>query len=224
MKHNTDQFEHDLFQMAEQEQMILPKTLYRKTEDTLCRLPKQRRRLCMTWKGSLALAAALIALCSVTVLAAAGAVQQRMEAMNEQEIEDYFVQLYTSRLGSDHYSRPLTDAEQIRLEELTGSYEQDAVFPEKVLTMIPAPDQYRGKGVAFARDSSTFFLPENAMSDEELLQIIDFLHRREYSLQTMNEKLSSGEITFPEGAIRQEKEARGTASKTETSDTTHDPD
>ena len=145
----------------------------------------------MNWKRALILAAALTALCSATVMAAVSAVQQRMEAMNEQEIEDYFVQIYASRLGADHYSRPLTDREQTRMEELRQSYEQSALFPEKALTMISSAEAYNGKGIAFSKDSSTFFLPEQDMSDEELLQIIDFRRRRDYSLQAMKEKIAA---------------------------------
>lgn len=204
MKKRDDSFEQELFRMADQEKMIPPDSLYEKIEHIFDYLSDQRSRFRINWKKTLILAAALAAMCSVTVLAAVSAVQQRMEAMNEQEIEDYFVQIYASRPGADHYSRPLTDSEQTRMEELRQSYEQSALFPEKVLTMIPSAEAYSGKGIAFSRDSSTFFLPEETMTDEELLQIIDFRRRRDYSLQNMNEKIAAGETAFPEEQIRQE--------------------
>ena len=209
MKKRMDPFEQKLFQMADQEKMILPDTLYEKTEHTFDHLSKHSFAFRMNWKRALILAAALTALCSATVMAAVSAVQQRMEAMNEQEIEDYFVQIYASRLGADHYTRPLTDREQTRMEELRQSYEQSALFPEKALTMISSAEAYNGKGIAFSKDSSTFFLPEQDMSDEELLQIIDFRHRRDYSLQAMKEKIAAEEATFPEDAIRQEAASAG---------------
>lgn len=204
MKKATDRFEQRLFRMADQEHMILPDRLYQKAEHTLKHLPKQKPVFRMNWKKAVVLAAALAALSSATVLAAVGAVRQRMEAMNEQEIEDYFIQLHAGRTGADHYSRPFTDSEQARMETLNSAYEQEAVFPEKSLAMIGAPEAYSGKGIAFSRDTSTFFLPEETMSDEELLQLIDFRHRRDYSLQTVNEKLVAGEAEFPEEPIRQE--------------------
>lgn len=209
MKKRMDPFEQKLFQIADQEKMILPDTLYEKTEHTFNHLSKHSFAFRMNWKRALILAAALTALCSATVMAAVSAVQQRMEAMNEQEIEDYFVQIYASRLGADHYSRPLTDREQTRMEELRQSYEQSALFPEKALTMISSAETYNGKGIAFSKDSSTFFLPEQDMSDEELLQIIDFRRRRDYSLQAMKEKTAADEAAFPEDAIRQEAASAG---------------
>lgn len=205
MRNNADRFEQNLFQMAEQEQMVLPETLYRKVDDTLVSLAGRRTVFRMTWRRSVILAAALIAMCSVTVTAAVGAVQRRMEAMNEQEMEEYFVQINTSRLGADNYNRPYMDTERQRMQELRTSYEQEAVFPEKVLTMIDSPGEYGGKGVAFYKDTSTFFFPEQAMSDEELLQIIDFMHRRDYSLQKMNEKMAAGQLQLPSGQTEGEK-------------------
>lgn len=214
MKRGTDPLEQQLFQMADQEKMILPDTLYEKTEPIFVRLSKQRSGFRMNWKRTLALAAVLTALCSVTVMAAVSAVQQRMEAMNEQEISDYFAQIQTSRVGADHYSRPFTEHEQTRMEELKISYEEAAVFPEKVLTMIPTAKAYKGKGIAFSKDNSTFFLPEEDMSDEELLQIIDFRHRRDYSLQIMNEKITAGETVFLEEQICQEDDFAAAARET----------
>lgn len=205
MKNKTNQSEQDLFQMAEQEKIILPDTLYRKVDSTLGSLPKRRRTFKMTWKKSVILAAALIAVCSCTVMAAVGAMQQRMEAMNEQEIEDYFLQIHTSRLGADNYNRPLTDAERSRMEALTASYEQEALFPEKSLMMISAPEKYSGTGVAFYKNTSTFFLPKDTMDDEGLLQIIDFLHKRDYSLRTMNEKITADEAPSIAEQLAEEK-------------------
>lgn len=220
-----DQFEQKLFRMAGQEQMVLPDTLHKKIDDILVSLPETERRWRLNWKTSLILAAALTMMLSVTVSAAVGALRERMEAMNEKEIEDYFLQLYTSKLGMDNYNRPMTDAEKQRLETLAASYEEEALFPQGVLAMIPEPEAYKGKGVAFYKDTGTFFFPEGEMSDEELLQIIDFRHRRDYSLQKMNEQLLSGETEFPREEIIEEKEARieATAADILQSDAIWDP-
>ena len=48
------------------------------------------------------------------------------------------------------------------------------VFPEGALKRIEAASEYNGNGVAFLASRGTFFLPEKALSDEEILQIIDF--------------------------------------------------
>lgn len=214
MKKKTDRFEQELLHLAEQEKMIVPETVYRKVDDTLVSLSAGPIRKKMTWKKAVLLAAALTAMCSVTVTAAVGALQRRMEAMNQKEIADYFVQIYTSKLGADNYNRPMKEEERNRMAQLRVSYEQEAVFPQKALTMLSSPDAYKGKGVGFYKETSTFFLPEKDMSDEELLQIIDFVHRRDYSLQVMKDKITESETSFlieeiTEDEGKEEKEKTG---------------
>lgn len=214
MKKKTDRFEQELLHLAEQEKMIVPETVYRKVDDTLVSLSAGPIRKKMTWKKAVLLAAVLTAMCSVTVTAAVGALQRRMEAMNQKEIADYFVQIYTSKLGADNYNRPMKEEERNRMAQLRVSYEQEAVFPRKTLTMLSSPDAYKGKGVGFYKETSTFFLPEKDMSDEELLQIIDFVHRRDYSLQVMKDKITESETSFlieeiTEDEGKEEKEKTG---------------
>ena len=216
MKNKADQLEQDLFRMAQREKMILPETVYKEVDDRLSEIHRSKRLGRMTWKRAVILAAALVAMCSLTVTAAVGALQRRMEAMNEREMEDYFVQIYTSRLGADNYSRPLTDTERERMGRLRTSYEEEAVFPDRTLTMISDPEEYKGKGVAFYKDTSTFFLPEESMSDEELLEVIDFVYKRDYSLQAMNQKIEEGEIPFPEQQIAQQAAQQEAAGEKET--------
>lgn len=198
-------FEQELFQMAEGEEMIPPDTLQDRIDDILVSLPKHRKYR-MTWKKSVILAAVLTAMFSVTVTAAVSVLQQRMEAMNEKEMEEYFVQIYRNAIGVDNYNRPYTESEKERMAQLREAYEETGLFPQSTLTMISEPEAYRGKGVAFYGNTATFFFPEKEMSDEELLQVIDFMEKRDYSLQVMNEKLAAGEIESPTETVKQELE------------------
>lgn len=220
-----DKWEQNLWEMAQREKMITPVSLNERIDDMLVSLPRQRRIFRMTWKKSVILAAALTAMLSFTVTAAVSAWRQRMEAMNEQEMKEYFIQIWTNKIGRDNYNRPYTDAEKARMKELRASYENEALFPNGILTMIDAPEEYKGKGVAFYGDTSTFFFPDKEMSDEELLQIIDFMYKRDYSLQAMNNKIEAGEIEFPEEEIREEKEQEmeATDSALLQSDAIYDP-
>lgn len=196
-----DKFEQDLFDMAKREKLVVPDAVYAKVDDTLDGITTHERFFRMNLKKSLALAAVFVMLFSVTVSAAVGALRQRMEAMNEQEMEEYFVNIYTAKIGVDSYNRPYTDAEKTRMKELRLAYEEEALFPAGILTMISEPEEYKGRGVAFYGNTATFFFPNKEMSDEELLQIIDFQYKRDYSLKVMNEKIDTGEIEFPTDAI-----------------------
>lgn len=202
-----DKFEKKLFQMAAGEEVVLPGTLKDKIDKALNCLPAHgqpaglRRgkifSLRMNPQKAAALFAALIMLLSITATAAAGLLRQRMEEMNREKMEEYFVQIYTTKTGMDNYNRPYTLTEQERMDELLEAYQEQGVFPRGELTMIDAPDEYRGKGVAFLKSTSTFFFPEEEMDDEELLQILDFYHKRDYSLAKMNEMTQSGEDMLP---------------------------
>ncbi len=63
--------------------------------------------------------------------------------------------------------------------------------------------------LAFITEDSMFVLPERALTDEELLQIIDFYYKRDYSLMTSKEDLScevfSVDDAVEENAVEQMK-------------------
>ena len=198
-----DKWEETLFRMADQEQIVMPESLSDKIEEALCKPVEAKFH--MNWRKSLILAAALTMLASATAVASVGALRERMEAMNREKLEEYFTQIYTTKIGVDNYNRPYTDTEKERMDELRESYENEARFPKGELTMIEKPEEYKGKGVALLGDTTTFFFPAGEMSDEELLQIIDFIHKRDYSLQKMNEMIAAGEAQMP--VIEEEIEA-----------------
>lgn len=194
----NDQFENKLFAMASKEKMILPEELESKVNHLLGQVSVKKHSSKMNFRKSLILAAVLIMLFSITATAAVGVLRERMESMNHEELEKYFAQIYTSKIPFDNYNRSFSETEEGRMKELEISYLNEACFPEKELVMIMKPADYKGRGVAFYKDTGTFFLPEKEMSDEELLQIIDFRYKRDYSLQKMNEMIAVGEAELPE--------------------------
>lgn len=98
------------------------------------------------------------------------------------------------RVDSFHYNRPLTETERSRFDTLNQSYEEEGMFPKGALTVLESPEAYKGKGVGFYETRSTFFLPEQELTDEELLQLIDFYHQVNYSLQKVGGQIKQGVI------------------------------
>lgn len=116
-----------------------------------------------------------------------------MEDMEKQEKEEYY-QL-ASAGEADGLNRPFTAEESERYQALTEVYERNGRFPEGTLAVISDAVSYSGQGVAIDPSTRTIYLPEGSLSDEELLEIIDFNHKMTYSIYEENREriLSQGD-------------------------------
>lgn len=149
-------------------------------------------------KRMLLLVAVITLLSGVTVFASVGLWQQRMEAMNQEEIENYFLSIATSKAPSFRYSRVLTEKEKLLWEEMKSRYENEGIFPKGILTMLDSADEYHGKGIGYDKKSGTFLLPERELTQEQMLQIIDFYHKSEYAVSKGNKVEKEWEINQEE--------------------------
>lgn len=107
---------------------------------------------------------------------------QRLDGMKEEEKEKLVSGVQESRANRDTYTRALTDSERERKWKLTLSYRTGDTYPANEVTYIDGVSQWKGNQVCFLTDVSTFFLPARELTDEELLEIIDFYYKRDYSL------------------------------------------
>lgn len=193
--------------MAESERMAVPESLNTTVENILEGLkPENADSKNTDGKGAnqtvrhygfrriVIPAAACLLLASVTVTAS-GLYRTRMESMNHEKLETYFSGLQEADVAADSYSRPLMDSEKNRLEELRRAYQEEGYFPKRELTVLDSPEKYK-KGVAFYAARSTFFLPEEEMTDEELLELIDFREKRDYSLAKITEEIEAGDYEY----------------------------
>ena len=155
-------------------------------------LEKDERKIRhMSRKGILLLVAALTLFSGMTAFAATSLWQQRMEKMNEQEMVEYLLSITMSNAPAFHYSRGMTENEKQLFEELKSAYEMNGVFPKGTLNMISDAKEYKGKGISYEVQSGTFFLPQETLTEEQMLQIIDFYHKVDYSLAQASELLEN---------------------------------
>ncbi len=197
-------FDDKLYQMAETEKVVMPEMTQQKLEEILESLSFQRKKRMMNMKKIVLLVAVLSLLCSVTVTASVGLLQKRMEDLNKKKLEEFFVQIYKTKVPADNYNRNLTTAEKERKEKLWIAYSEQGKFPESEICLIDSAEDYKGKSIAYLQDTGTFFFPEKEMSDEEILQYIDFLYKRDYSLKKINELIAEGEMEEPEEIYEKE--------------------
>ena len=225
-----DFIDRKIRKMAEAERMAVPESLDAKVENILDGLETEKKdskntdgkRVNQTvrhygFRRIVIPAAACLLLASVTVTAS-GLYRARMESMNHEKLETYFSGLQDADVAADSYSRPLTDGEKNRLEELRQGYLEEGYFPQKELAMLDSPEKYK-KGVAFYAARSTFFLPEKELTDEQLLELIDFKEKREYSLAKISEEIEAGSYEYVKTEPEKDAAQQGRAAQQGTSGT-----
>lgn len=224
-----DYIDRKIRKMAESERMTVPESLDAKVEKILDGLETAKadnntdgKRANQTvrhygFRRIVIPAAACLLLASVTVTAS-GLYRARIESMNHEKLETYFSGLQEADVAADSYSRPLTDSEKNRLEELRQAYLEEGYFPKRELAMLDSPEKYK-KGVAFYAARSIFFLPEEEMTDEELLELIDFREKRDYSLAKISEEIEAGSYEYVKTEPEKDAAQQGRAAQQGTSGT-----
>lgn len=109
-------------------------------------------------------------------------VQERMEQVPEKELDNIVKDLDKQANIKDIYSREYTDKEKDKMQSMSKAYNK-GTFPEGEIRQEQTADKDMTDILYFAQDSSTFYLPERELTDEEILQIIDFNTKRDYGLE-----------------------------------------
>lgn len=122
-------------------------------------------------------------ICSGTAYAAVNLYQAYMERMTVAEKEQILYEVQSGTDEARYFSRKLSDEENHRMESLKQAYQQGERFPKNIM---PATD---GSGreeeeLRFYYDyvAGIYHLPEETLTDEQLLQIIDTIEKANYVL------------------------------------------
>lgn len=178
-----------IIEKIQREDADVPDSYSKKVNETLQQLPEHTVKTCGRAKVRFAVAAA-VCMCFVlsgTIFAASNYVQKRMQTMTESEKSDMISDLQNSPANIDSYSREFSEKEEERLGQLLSEYQTRGRFPENDLKVVESQEMITADTLAFEAEDSMFILPERALTDEELLQIIDFYYKRDYSLQIKEE-------------------------------------
>ena len=136
-------------------------------------------------------AAACIVLC-IGVCGAGGVragmnyAKQRVEQTSEKEKESLWKD--AAKADADTFSRELSEKEQKRLNELAEKYESEGLFPEGSILQISDKSKIVSDQICFLAQDSIFYLPETALTDEQMLELIDFYAKRDYSVTAQGQK------------------------------------
>lgn len=127
---------------------------------------------------------------------------ERMKSMEEGEK----TQIYEDAQGSGGLlylsSRNFTEEELRRFDELEEAYRKDEVFPARNLRRLEEGEEYYGVGVCLAvtirGGENIMYLPDRELTDEELLEIIEYNEKIDYVLREENQKQEFGEELWEE--------------------------
>lgn len=136
-------------------------------------------------------------------------VMSRMEGLPEGEVKDIARLVQEQKVEADSFSREFSDRERKRFRELNQLY-GDGMFPEKTICLVEREEDMPEGIFCYVFETGYFNLPEREMTDEELLQIVDFNKLRNYALsQTQAGQEARREYLEKQEGMKEQVEAAG---------------
>lgn len=124
-------------------------------------------------------------------------VRERMEEIPAEERQEMVEMVDSQGVETDSYTRKYTAEEKRRMSELYSQYQQ-GVFPEGELPQADSVEEAETMELCYLTTNSTYYLPDRELTDEEILQIIDFETKIGYSLSKRYEEEYADEIAARE--------------------------
>lgn len=119
--------------------------------------------------------------------------QERMEQVPKEELKALADDLQNQKVGGDSFTRAYTEEEKRKMSEVAKKY-QEGTFPEGELAQTESAEEAEMLGFCFLVPDSTFYLPDRELTEEEMLQIIDFYVKRDYALTEQYKEEHADEI------------------------------
>ena len=136
----------------------------------------------------------LLSAVSISSYAAVNLFRDRMSSMSEIERQNYNNDIQNCKVDEDVLSRELTVEDRERIAVLREQYEKEGKFPQKEIQQMKRNEGIVADELHFVADESKFYLPDRAMTEEEMLQMIDLQEKRDYSVRQQNEaEISEGQ-------------------------------
>ena len=206
-----DQFDQEISNRLQQEAKPLPLEYTEKIDRVLEGL-SEKTEICCKPVSYLKYVSALLLLAVLTTTGTQAAVNlysKHMAEMNEGEKKDINRKTQSEKNDEDSFSRKLTGEEQERLEKLRNKYETEGVFPQEKLLEVEKIKDVPDQRMVYCYENSTFYLPDETLTRQQMLQIVDFWERRDYAVSTQNkqaEEKSKDQNISQEKAIKIAKE------------------
>lgn len=159
-----------------------------KQEELLRALKKGKRRggsrSALRIAASIAVCLAAVGILSVPVRAVVSSlVKERMEEQPKEEVTKLAEEIQNQDTEADSSTREYTAGEKERKRKLYAQY-LEGLFPEQELVRVDSEEEAAEHEFCFLTTTGVFYLPANReLTDEEILQQIDFEKKRDYALE-----------------------------------------
>ena len=110
-------------------------------------------------------------------------VQERMEELPKEEVAELAEEIQSQLVEADSKTREYTEGEKERRGKLYAQY-LEGLFPTGELVRVNSEEEAAEHEFCFLSTTSVFYLPANReLTDEEILEQIDFEQKRDYALR-----------------------------------------
>lgn len=115
-----------------------------------------------------------------------------LNQMTMKDVDEIYINYYSANTETSFFSRELSIDELGRQKALKLLYKNSGKFPEQIMPMIQNASEYKGEGIAFCVSNCTYYFPDSTLSDEQLLELIDFQIRVNYCRQRIEDEIDRG--------------------------------
>ena len=178
------------------------------------------KRKTRSWK-KIAVSAAAVALtvgivCIPVRAVVANIVRERMESIPREEVQAINDMVQEQRNAeADGFSREYSDEEEERSKVLWQEY-KNGTFPNQVIAQVDDAGDVTEGMLCYIRSTGVFNLPDREMTDEEILEIIDFQHEMSYAVsQGSAAQEARAEYLAEKDMLREKVQAAGGISEEE---------
>ncbi|WP_026892128.1 hypothetical protein [Lacrimispora aerotolerans] len=153
----------------------------------------------------------VILLCTPVMAQVRESLKQWLSHMTKEEIKEVYDSVQNSEGETARYSRKLSWDERLRRDQLTSLYKKGERFPKGRIKILKQVEKADPNAVIYDDKYLTWYLPSRELTDEELLEMIDYEYKESYSLDAINGTEGIMEDTVQVKAIITEEQALETA-------------
>lgn len=115
-----------------------------------------------------------------------------LEQMTMQEVDEIYINYHTANTDTSFFNRELSFDELGRKKVLKKLYQNSGKLPDHTIPVIQKESDYKGEGIAFCISNCTYYFPDTDLSDEQLLELIDYQIKVEYCWRRIADEIERG--------------------------------